>query len=76
MQEATMSVRMSTAEKNLITDWANANGTSASAFVRRAALEAIEDELDVQAYIKAEEEFEAHPVTYSHDEVMREFGLK
>ena len=76
MQEATMSVRMSAAEKGLIADWAAANGTTASQFVRRAALDAIDDELDVKAYLAAEEEFEADPVTYTHDEVMKEFGLR
>ena len=76
MLEATMSVRMSDGEKSLITDWAKTCGLTASQFMRRCALEAIEDELDVQAYLDAEAEFDADPVTHPNDDVMREFGLR
>lgn len=76
MLEATMTVRMDEDEKALISDYARMAGTSASQFMRRCALEKIEDEIDVKAYKKAKAAFDANPVSYSNDEVMREFGLK
>lgn len=72
---ATMTVRMDEDEKRAISQWAEFNGMSASEFMRRAALEAIEDEIDLQAYQRALAEFEADPVTYSMAEVREHLGL-
>ena len=44
--------------------------------MRRAALEKIEDELDIRAAEKAYAEYLADPVTYSLDEIEKEFGLQ
>lgn len=72
---ATMTVRMDEDEKRAISQWAEFNGMSASEFMRRAALEAIEDEIDLQAYQRALVEFEADPVTYSMAEAREHLGL-
>ena len=72
----TMTVRMGDEETRLIKDYARLHGITVSDFMRRAALEKIEDELDVRAAEKAYAEYLADPVTYSHDEIMKEFGLK
>ena len=72
----TVSLRMSEDDTRLIKDYARLHGISVSEFMRRAALEKIEDELDVRAAEKAYAEYLADPVTYSHEEIMKAFGLK
>ena len=72
----TISLRLSEDDTRLIKDYAKLHGVTVSEFMRRAALEKIEDELDIRAAEKAYAEYLADPVTYSHDEIMREFGLK
>lgn len=72
----TVSLRLSDDDTRLIKDYAKLHGVTVSEFMRRAALEKIEDELDIRAAEKAYAEYLADPVTYSHDEIMKEFGLK
>lgn len=72
----TVSIRMSDEDTRLIKDYARLHGVSVSDFLRRAALEKIEDELDIRAAEKAYAEYLANPVTYSHEEIMKEFGLE
>ncbi|MBQ3303946.1 MAG: hypothetical protein IJH03_05315 [Clostridia bacterium] len=71
----TMTLRISDEDSRLIKDFAKLHGISASEFMRRAALEKIEDELDVRAAEKAYAEYLADPVTYSHEEMGRLLGL-
>lgn len=73
MTSATMTIRMSESEKQLITDYARAFGTSASEFMRRSALESIEDELDLRAWKEAKAEFDADPVTLSAADVAKKY---
>lgn len=72
----TVSIRMSDEDTRLIKDYAKLHGVTVSDFMRRAALEKIEDELDLRAAEKAYAEYLANPVTYSHEEIMKEFGLE
>ena len=72
----TMTVRMGDEETRLIKDYARLHGITVSDFMRRAALEKIEDELDIRAAEKAYAEYLADPVTISLDELMKEFGLE
>ena len=71
----TMTLRISDEDSRLIKDFAKLHGISVSEFMRRAALEKIEDELDVRAAEKAYAEYLADPVTYSHEEMGRLLGL-
>ena len=71
----TMTLRISDEDSRLIKDFAKLHGISASELMRRAALEKIEDELDVRAAEKAYAEYLADPVTYSHEEMGRLLGL-
>ncbi len=71
----TMTLRISDEDSKLIKDFAKLHGISASEFMRRAALEKIEDELDVRAAEKAYAEYLADPVTYSHEEMGRMLGI-
>ena len=53
------------------------HGTPASKSARLPEhTEAIEDELDLRAAEKARAEYLANPVTYSHEELMKEFGIE
>ena len=72
----TVTLRMSDEDTRLIRDYAKLQGITVSEFIRRAALERIEDELDIRAAEKAYAEYLANPVTYSLDEIEKEFGIK
>ena len=71
-----MTVRLSEQDAELIRDYAKLQGITVSEFLRRAALEKIEDTLDLAAYEQALSDYEANPVTYSQDEVERMLHLK
>lgn len=73
MASATMTIRLESEEKALISDYAAAFGTSVSEFMRKVALERIEDELDLKAWEEAKVEFESDPVTISAAEIARKY---
>ncbi len=73
MASATMTIRLDGQEKALISDYAATFGTSVSEFMRTAALERIEDELDLRAWEEAKAEFEKDPVTLSAADVARKY---
>lgn len=70
-----LTLRISEKDSKLIKDFARFQGITVSEFMRRAALERIEDELDLRAAEKAYAEYLADPVTYSHEEMGRLLGL-
>ncbi len=59
----------------LFKKYAELNNITVSELVRQSVMERIEDELDLQAFDKAMEEYKENPVTYSHDEVRRMLEL-
>lgn len=71
----TISLRLNDKEAMLFRRYAELNNISISELVRQSVMERIEDELDLQAYEKAMEEYKANPVTYSHNEVKEMLGL-
>lgn len=71
----TISLRLNDEDTMLIKKYAEINNISISDLFRQAVLERIEDEYDLRAYNKAIKEYEANPVTYSHDEVGKMLGL-
>ncbi len=71
----TISVRLSDKETELIKAYAEMNNISLSELVRKAVLEKIEDEYDLECYKKAIKEYNKNPKTYSIDEVKKELGL-
>lgn len=73
MASATMTIRMDSAEKSLIADYARTFGESASEFMRKCALDRIEDELDLSAWREAKDEFEADPVTISAADIAKKY---
>lgn len=72
---ATFSIRVSEKEDKLVRSFAEVHGISLNDLFKEAVLEKIEDELDLKAYNKALEEYEKNPVTFTHDEVMKELGF-
>lgn len=71
----TMTLRINEEDAQLIRDYARLHGITVSEFLRRAALEKIEDELDIRAAEKAYADYLADPVTYSHEEMRRMLGF-
>jgi len=76
MSSETLTVRLDSTEKELIAKYAEVFGCSSSEFMRRSALERIEDELDLSEWEEAKAEYDKDPVSCSLKEVMEEFGIK
>lgn len=73
MSSSTMTIRLDTAEKQLISDYANTFGVSVSEFVRDTVLQKIEDELDLKAWYEAKAEFEKDPTIISAEEIAEKY---
>lgn len=71
----TISVRLSEKDSELIKAYAKMNNISVSDLVRKAIIEKIEDEYDLECYEKAIKEYNKNPKTYTLDEVKEELGL-
>lgn len=66
---------MTEEEKQLADAYAKINGVSLSEAIKRAYFEKIEDEYDIALADAALREYEKDPKTYSHEEIMKMFGL-
>lgn len=73
MASTTMTVRLDAAEKDLIAGYAKTFGTTSSDFLRRCALQRIEDELDYAEALSAKEEFDRDPATASFAEIEKKY---
>lgn len=71
----TISLRLNDREIDLFKRYAEMHGMTVSDLVRQSVLNRIEDEYDLKAYDKAIAEYQANPVTYTHDEVKRMLEL-
>ena len=71
----TISLRLNTADSELVKAYAKMQGISVSELLRRSVLERIEDEFDLKAYEEAMAEYKKNPVTYSLEEVIEELDL-
>lgn len=71
----TISLRLNDEDTMLIKKYAEINNVSISELFRQAVIERIEDEIDLATYKEAMNEYQADPVTYSHDEVKKMLGL-
>lgn len=71
----TISLRLTDEDTMLIKKYAEMNKISVSDLIRQTVLERIENELDLECFEKAMEEYKNNPVTYSLDEVEKELGL-
>lgn len=71
----TISLRLNDEDTKLIKKYAEINNVSISELFRQAVIERIEDEIDLSAYKESMNEYNADPVTYSHEEVKKMLGL-
>lgn len=72
----TVTLRMSDDDSRIIRNYAKLHGITVSEFMRRAAMEKIEDEIDLEIALRAKADYETEPVSYSHDDVGKMLGLK
>ena len=71
----TISVRLNDKDTDLIKAYAKLNNISISDLVRKAILEKIEDEYDLECYYKAMEEYKKNPKTYTSEELKQMMEL-
>ncbi|MCI8436156.1 MAG: ribbon-helix-helix protein, CopG family [Clostridia bacterium] len=71
-----VSIRLNDSELAAIKTYAASYGMTVSECIRRAILEQIEDEYDLQVFEEAYAEYKKNPVTYTHEEVKKELGLE
>ena len=69
------SIRFSPQEEELIEEYAALYGMKISEVIRKLTIEAIEDEIDIEAYRKAKARFDENPVSYSHEDVSKRLGF-
>ena len=69
---ATISLRLSERDSELIKQYASVHNLSVSELVRNAVIDMIENEIDVEAFNKAVAESQ---VTYTLEEVKKELGF-
>lgn len=73
MSSATITVRIDSAEKNLVSKYANMHGISSSEFARQSMLEKIEDELDLKEWKASKKEFMKNPKTISAEDIAKKY---
>ena len=71
----TISVRLNNEETELIKAYAKLNNISLSDLIRKAVLEKIEEEFDLETYKKAIKEYEKNPKTYTLEEIKKELDI-
>jgi hypothetical protein len=71
----TISLRLNTADSELVKAYAEMNGISVSELLRRSVMERIEDEFDIKAYEQAMAEYRKNSETYTLEEVIEELDL-
>jgi len=72
---STITLRVSESEKEFFSNMARFYNKGVSEIIREKAIEALEDEYDLQCYNEAMEKHRKNPVTFTHEEVKRELGL-
>ena len=70
----TISIRLNPAEDELIRSYANMHGMTVSEFMRQRAIEKIEDELDLELFKEAKENFKRNPKRYTLEEAEKAFN--
>ena len=70
-----ISVRLNEKDEKLFKKYAEIHGMSLSDLFRDSVMERIEDEFDLKCFDEALKEYEADPVTYTHEEIGKMLGL-
>ena len=73
MSSATMTIRLNAEDKELISDYAKTFGKTVSDFMREAAIERIEDEIDLKAWEDANREFEQDSTVITAEEIEKKY---
>lgn len=71
-----LSIRLNSQAEQELKEYAEFEGLSVSEYVRNIINEKLEDLYDTKLAEEAYAEYEKNPVTYSLDEVMKEFGIE
>jgi RHH-type rel operon transcriptional repressor/antitoxin RelB len=71
IMNTTVTIRLGSDDKEIISRYARTKGRSVSDIVREAILNQIEDEYDLKLYRQAIEEYRKNPVSYSLDEIAK-----
>ena len=69
--DTTMTVRLSSDDKEIIARYARTKGRSVSDIMRETILERIEVELDLNLYRQSIEEYRKNPVSYTLEETAK-----
>lgn len=69
MADETMAIYIDPSDKALIGDYAKTLGMTAPEFMKMAALERVEEGLDLRAWHEAKTEYDDNPVSYSAEEI-------
>jgi len=69
------SIRFTPEEQMLIEQYASLRGMTITDVIRKATMERIEDEIDIEICRKALKNYEKDPRTYSHNDIKKELGL-
>ena len=69
------SIRFSDDEQEIIEQYALLHAMKISEVIRKATIEMIEEEMDIEAFKAAKERFDRNPVTYTHEDVGKELGF-
>ena len=73
---STISLRIDKKDKETIENYAKVKGISISQLVRDSVFEKIEDEIDLELYSQAMQEYKSNPEeAVSFDEAVKELGL-
>ncbi|WP_017549920.1 type II toxin-antitoxin system RelB family antitoxin [Salinicoccus carnicancri] len=66
-QNETLTINLSKADKEIIANYAQSNGISAAQLVKEAALDRVEDDIDLESYRKAIKEYYDSPGAHGLD---------
>ncbi|SFC66987.1 hypothetical protein SAMN04488102_11721 [Alkalibacterium subtropicum] len=71
---AAISLRIDPEEEKVIKEYAKSKNISVSALFRNSVLEKIEDDIDLNLYKQAMQEYEENPESLSFDEMLEELS--
>lgn len=71
-----INVRISDVDKKLIENYAKSKNMTISEVVRESIDDIIENEIHLKLYQEGMKALEEDETTYTHDEVLKEFGIK
>lgn len=71
-----INVRVKETDKRLLESYAKSNNKTISDVIRDSIDDIIENEIHLKLYEEGMKEFEKDNKTYTHDEVLKELGLK